>query len=72
MQALLGPLDDESNLRNAEVRAILMSVRFSTPFSLDILGKGLIVLFAWGLQMKRWKFDYSFTIALAPPTSAVT
>ncbi len=32
---------------------MLMSVRFSTPFSLNMLGESLTILSAWGLQMKR-------------------
>ena len=42
MQALLGPLNEASNLRKAEVKAILISVRFSTPFSLNTLGRLLM------------------------------
>ena len=53
MQALLGPLREASSFRKAEVRAMLISVRFSIPFSLNTLGRVLIIELAWGLQMKR-------------------
>jgi len=52
-QALLGPLREASSFRKAEVRAMLISVRFSMPFSLNTLGRVLMIELAWGLQMKR-------------------
>lgn len=43
MQILLGPFSEGSSLRIAEVKAMLMSVRFSTPLNLDTFGKLLSI-----------------------------
>ena len=53
MHTLLGPFIETSSVRKAEDRAMLMSVRFSTPLSLNTLRKLFVIASAWGLQMNR-------------------
>lgn len=53
MQILLGPFREGLSVRIAEVRVMLMSVRFSTPFSLNTFGASLMIASTWGLQRKR-------------------
>lgn len=52
MQILLGPFCEGSSLWMAEVKAILISVRFSTPFSLNTFGE-LLTIASAGLLIAR-------------------
>ena len=47
MQALLGPLGEVSKVRKALVNAMVISVRLSTPFNLNALGKRACLFLNW-------------------------
>ena len=53
MQILFGPTAEGLRVRKALVKAMSMSVRFSTPFSLKTLGNFWTMASAWGLQTNR-------------------
>jgi hypothetical protein len=61
MQILLDSVAEGLRVRNALVRAMPMSVRFSTPLSLNTFGSLWIMASAWGLQRNKWKLDGCFS-----------